>query len=84
MIEPNMLQPLTGVKPGRRGVVAALEGGRTFQQRLTAMGLPVGAEFTVIRSCNGGKGPTLVKAGETRLAIGYGMASHIMVSADPI
>ena len=60
--------------------MVALAGGREFQHRLVSMGLNVGREVKVIRGSKGVGGPTLIALGQTRLAIGRGMAERIMVS----
>jgi len=75
----STLRPLSRVPRGRTIRIAALAGGEAFQSRLISMGLRVGNRATVVRSSNGSGGPTLVKIGETRLAIGHGMADRIMV-----
>jgi len=74
---------LSEVAEGSRVTVVAMRGGRAFQSRLIAMGLKVGSPVTVLRNSPRGQGPTLVAAGESRLAIGHGMAERIMVTADP-
>ena len=72
-------QPLSAVPAGRRARVVALAGGQGLRSRLLGMGLTVGSELRVLRG--GTAGPTLVALGETRLAIGRGMADRILVSA---
>lgn len=54
-------------------------GGRAFQQRMVSMGIRVGTELEVLR---GSSGPVLVGVGESRLALGRGMAEKIMVNVD--
>jgi len=72
-------QPLSAVPAGRRVRVVALASGRGLQSRLVSMGLTIGSELRILRG--GAAGPTLVALGETRLAIGRGMAERIIVSA---
>jgi ferrous iron transport protein A len=76
-------QPLTCMKPRQKAFIVALTGGREVQDRLVSMGLYVGSEVELICPCTGTDGPAVVATGETRLAIGYGMASSIMVAVDP-
>lgn len=71
------LLPLSRLPAGRRGVVARLLGGRGLESRLAALGLTVGAEVTLLQ--NYGHGPLLITVRDTRLALGRGEASHILV-----
>lgn len=57
--------------------VVALMGGMGLDRRMTEMGLNVGAEL-VVRSRQGGG--VVVMRGETRFALGSGMAHKIMVT----
>lgn len=79
----SSVRPLTSMKPRQKALIVALNGGIELQNRLVSMGLHIGKEVELLLPCVSGRGPTIVAAGETRLAIGYGMASQIMVAADP-
>ena len=57
--------------------VVALLGGNGLHRRMTEMGLNVGAEL-VVRQRMGGR--LVVPRGETRYALGNGMAHRIMVA----
>ena len=70
--------PLTMASPGERVRIIGFMGGRGMERRLTSMGLNRGADVEVIKSS--GPGPLIVASRETRIAIGYGMAKHILVS----
>ncbi len=70
--------PLAMACAGERVRIVSLAGGRGMRQHLSSMGLNVGSEIEVIR--RGHPGPFLVASGDTRLAIGAGMAHKIMVS----
>ena len=72
--------PLTAAPTKAPLRVVAIEGGRGFQHRLIGMGLNVGSVLTVMHGTGGGIGPTLVAVGDTRLAIGHGMAEKILVA----
>ena len=82
-MEESLVQPLSRIPRGRKATVVALAGGRGFQDHIVNMGLNVGCEIEVIHSSSGRGGPTLIAAGQTRLAIGHGMASKIMAAVDP-
>lgn len=83
MYESNV-RPLTSMKPRQKAFIVALNGGVELQNRLVSMGLHVGKEVEILFPCTRFNGPTIVAAGEARLAIGYGMASRIIVAADPL
>jgi ferrous iron transport protein A len=61
---------------GARVCVSALAGGAGLDKRMTEMGLNVGAELVVRQRQGGG---LVVMRGETRFALGGGMAHRIMV-----
>lgn len=77
--EPTM--PLIMASSGERVRIVDFLGGRGVVRRLTSMGLNRGAELDVIKS--GGPGPLIVASGETRVALGFGMAKKILVSMTP-
>lgn len=83
MMEDSGTRPLSTIATGKRGIVVALMGGRQFQNRLVSMGLNVGCEIEIVHGSNGRGGPTLFATGETRLAVGHGMADKILVAVDP-
>ncbi len=70
--------PLAMAEVGEKISIQFVAGGRGLQQRLVSMGLNVGSEIEVIGK--GAFGPVLITTGDTRLAIGAGMAEKIMVS----
>lgn len=57
--------------------VVGLMGGTGLEKRMTEMGLNVGAELVVRQRQGGG---LVVMRGETRFALGGGMAHKIMVA----
>ena len=73
---PSM--PLAMACAGEKVHIHSVAGGRGVHQRLASMGLSVGSEIEVIK--RGIPGPFLVGLGDTRLAIGVGIAHKIMVS----
>ena len=72
--------PLAAVSSGRRAKIVSIIGGRGLKEHLINMGLDIGSEIEVLR--HGAPGPFLIAIKETRLAIGQGMASKIMVSVE--
>ena len=69
--------PLMMVDEGMRVRVVALRGGAGLDKRMTEMGLNIGAELVVVLRQGGG---LVVMRGETRFALGGGMAHRIMVA----
>ena len=74
MANPTIPLMLTDV--GQRVRVVALRGGMQLDRRMTEMGINIGAELIVHQREGGG---VVVKRGETRFALGGGMAHKIMV-----
>lgn len=79
----QQVEPLSTIGTGCRGTVAALTGGHAFHSRIVSMGLTVGSAIEVIQRSSGLAGPTLIATGNTRLAVGHGMAEKIMVEVEP-
>jgi len=69
--------PLSMAEEGVQVRVIALHGGAGLDKRLTEMGLNVGGELTVVQRQGGGG--LVVARGETRFALGGGMAHKILV-----
>ena len=68
---------LDQLAPGTRAVVSELQGGRGFASRLAGMGISVGCQIEVLQ--NPAHGSLLVLARDTRIALGRGVASKILV-----
>ena len=77
------LQPLSDVPAGSKVRIAELSGGRGLRDRCISMGLNRGRRIEVVRANHGHFGPAFVKFNGTRLGVGYGMASKILVESDP-
>ena len=82
VMNEQVVQPLSRIRSGGKGTVTALTGGHAFHSRIVSMGLVVGSAIEVIQHSSGLKGPTLIATGNTRLAIGHGMAEKIMVEVE--
>jgi Fur family ferric uptake transcriptional regulator len=72
--------PLPMVRPGERCVVKEIMGGRMAKLRLFAMGIRPGDELEVISDSLGDG--LIVARGDTRIAIGKGIAQKILVTMD--
>lgn len=67
--------------PGQSGRVMQVDGGIGMVNRLNALGIRPGKKITKVSSMLM-RGPVTVQLGGTRLAIGFGMASRILVEIE--
>ena len=74
-------KPLTMTRAGETVFVTAVEAGHKLKTRLSSMGLLPGVEVRVVS--NNARGPFIVAVGDTRLALGRGMAHKILVEPVP-
>ncbi len=72
------IMPLTKLHAGQSGKVIEIEGGQNILSRLNGLNIRIGKEITKISSMLM-RGPVTVEVGNSRIAIGYGMAKRIMV-----
>ncbi len=68
--------PLAMAQEGEKVKVFLLRSGKNLERRLISLGLNVGSEL-IVSQRHGGN--VVVIRGETRLALGTGMAQKIMV-----
>ena len=71
------MEPLCAGDPGRPLTVVGFRGGPGMQRRLADMGLPPGTELKLISRDN--HGPVIIELRGSRLALGRGVAHHIIV-----
>ena len=69
--------PLTLASDGEDVFVVSFSFGRNLQRKLKDIGLMVGIQVKVLE--NDFSGPLLLAIGDTRVALGRGMAHKIMV-----
>jgi len=69
--------PLAMVNPGGVVTVMAVNAGHGLVRRLADMGLYPGVSLRVIQ---GHPGPLIIQVGASRLALGRGVASKVMVN----
>jgi len=72
---------LIQMKENRKGKVSEISGGRGLQNRLMSMGIYQGREITKL-SHFVLRGPVAIKVGRSVLALGFGMASKIIVEIE--
>ncbi|MFH1655072.1 MAG: FeoA family protein [Candidatus Omnitrophota bacterium] len=68
---------LTTVAEGKGVTLVSIEGGQGLRRRLNDMGLNEGMKFKVMHTHR--PGPCIIRVGDTRLVLGYGMAHKILV-----
>ncbi|MFZ2095169.1 MAG: FeoA family protein [Anaerolineales bacterium] len=68
---------LSDIKVGKHAVVSQLCGGKEFTNRVAALGFTIGTEITVIQ--NYGSGPVIVAVRNSRVALGRGEATKVLV-----
>lgn len=66
------------MRAGQSGVVVGFRGGRGMVARLNAMGVRPGV-YVSKRMAQPFRGPVVIRAGATELALGFGVAQRIMV-----
>ncbi|MBL7130815.1 MAG: ferrous iron transport protein A [Candidatus Omnitrophica bacterium] len=76
-----MVIDLTKMKPGDSGTVVSLEGGSGFIMRLQNLGIRPGKTITKL-SAHFWRGPITVQVDRTNVALGFGMASRVMVEVE--
>ena len=75
---PHPAVALSSLRPGARARVTTVEGGHAMAQRLAAMGVYTGVNLLVVRG--GRDGPVITDVRGTRIIIGRGMASRVIVT----
>ena len=58
-----------------------IDGGKLVRARLAVHGIVRGARLQVLQRGGRGRGGTIVMRGDTRLALGWGEASTILIRA---
>ncbi|MGQ9569961.1 MAG: FeoA family protein [Thermodesulfovibrionales bacterium] len=72
---------LSSLREGERGTIHSIMGRRGMISRLAAMGIAPGIEIRVLRNS---WGPVIVLSANTRVAIGRGQASKILIAKDQV
>ncbi len=69
------------MQSGRSGKVVEIQGGHGLVNRLSALGIRPGKKITKVSSMLM-RGPVTIQSGNTQIAVGFGMASRIIVELD--
>jgi ferrous iron transport protein A len=72
---------LAQLKDGQSGTVTEIQGGRRMTDRLNALGIIPGKKITKT-SAMLMRGPVTVEVDRVEVAIGFGMASRVVVKPD--
>ncbi len=73
---------LRQMQSGQSGKVVEIQGGHGLVNRLSALGIRPGKRITKVSSMLM-RGPVTLQSGHTRMAVGFGMASKIIVELEP-
>ena len=76
-IQNEKMKVVSTLPAGGRGVVRLLRGGEEFTRRMVALGFTPGVDVTVLQNYR--RGPLLVTARDTRVALGRGEALKVLV-----
>ena len=71
---------LVQMKEKQKGVILEIPAGAALQNKLMSMGIYKGREISKI-SHIGLKGPVVIKAGRSILALGHSVAAKVIVEA---
>ena len=72
---------LTQVESNTKCIVVKILGGYGMMKKLETLGIRVGCKITKVSS-HMMRGPVVVRIGNTRAAIGFGMAKRIIVKQE--
>lgn len=72
---------LVRIKANHKGKVMEILGGTNLQERLMNMGVYKGKEVTKL-SHIGLRGPVVIKAGRSILALGHGVAAKVILEQE--
>lgn len=72
------LKSLIDLQDGQSGIIISLNGGRNLTKRLADLGIGPGTKITVLRTSLFA-GPVQVEVSGSRLVLGRGLSSKILV-----
>jgi len=76
-----LVRTLTELKANEYGIIREILGGASLTNRLGALGIIPGQKITKISSMFS-KGPVTVQVNRSQIALGFGMASKILVDVE--
>jgi Fe2+ transport system protein FeoA len=69
---------LADLPAGQSATIVRIDGGRRMAERLFNLGITVGSTVTKVSGLRWG-GPVTIVVGRMRIAVGFGMASRMIV-----
>lgn len=72
---------LANMQSGQNGTVVQMDGGYGMTRRLDNLGIRIGKKVRKVSS-QLMRGPVIINHGNTRVAIGFGMAQRILVEIE--
>ncbi|MBA7611429.1 hypothetical protein ES703_18653 [subsurface metagenome] len=72
---------LRQMQSGQSGKVVEIQGGHGLVNRLSALGIRPGKKITKVSSMLM-RGPVTIQSGNTRIAVGFGMANKMIIELD--
>ena len=72
---------LVQMRSGQKGKIVEINGGYGLASKLEALGIRIGKEITKV-SEQLMRGPVLLRHNHTQAAVGFGMASRILVEVN--
>ncbi len=78
MKTPEQNKSLIDLQDGQSGIIVSLNGGRNLTKRLADLGISPGTRITVLRTSLFA-GPVQVEVYGSKLVLGRGLASKILV-----
>lgn len=76
----NELKAVTSLETGEAGIIHAIQGGKSLTSRLAGMGIVQNTKIMVLRKSGG---LVIVRVADTRVVLGSGEASKILVYEAP-
>lgn len=76
-----MVRVLTELKVNENGTITEIRGGSSVTNRLGALGIIPGQKIKKISSMFS-RGPVTVQVNRSQIALGFGMASKILVDVE--
>lgn len=75
----NRVKSLSHLTSGESGLVVTVDGGKRSRQKLFDLGIVPGKVISVVQGAR--RHPYIVRVGETKIMLGWGMVEKIYVSA---
>jgi len=75
---PNLIMDVTRMMPGEEGIVVEILGGYGLSRRLETLGIRQDVRIVKV-SAQLARGPVTIQVNNTQVALGFGMASKIIV-----